>query len=76
MAYLSSDESGLMTGSIIDFDQQVLGAGNAIAEPPDAVVVAGDVNSTLACALAAATALFAGRWLDALAPSNLPLANW
>jgi len=36
-AYLSSDESGLMTGSIIDFDQQVLGAGNAIAEPPDAV---------------------------------------
>jgi NAD(P)-dependent dehydrogenase (short-subunit alcohol dehydrogenase family) len=36
-AYLSSEESGLMTGSIIDFDQQVLGAGNAIAEPPDAV---------------------------------------
>lgn len=36
-AYLSSDESGLMTGSIIDFDQQVLGAGNTPAEPPDAV---------------------------------------
>ena len=36
-AFLSSDESGLMTGSIIDFDQQVLGTGNAIAEPPDAV---------------------------------------
>ena len=36
-AYLSSDESGLMTGSIIDFDQQVLGAGNSTAEPPDAV---------------------------------------
>jgi NAD(P)-dependent dehydrogenase (short-subunit alcohol dehydrogenase family) len=36
-AFLSSEESGLMTGSIIDFDQQVLGAGNAIAEPPDAV---------------------------------------
>jgi NAD(P)-dependent dehydrogenase (short-subunit alcohol dehydrogenase family) len=36
-AYLSSAESGLMTGSIIDFDQQVLGAGNAIAEPPEAV---------------------------------------
>ena len=35
-AFLSSDESGLMTGSIIDFDQQVLGAGNAIAEPPEA----------------------------------------
>jgi len=35
--YLSSDESGLMTGSIIDFDQQVLGAGNSSAEPPAAV---------------------------------------
>jgi NAD(P)-dependent dehydrogenase (short-subunit alcohol dehydrogenase family) len=33
--YLSSDESGLMTGSIIDFDQQVLGAGNSPAEPPE-----------------------------------------
>lgn len=36
-AYLSSEESGLMTGSIIDFDQQVLGAGNSPAAPPDAV---------------------------------------
>ena len=36
VAYLSSDESGLMTGSIIDFDQQVLGAGNSTAEPPEA----------------------------------------
>ena len=35
-AYLCSDESGLMTGSIIDFDQQVLGAGNSQAELPDA----------------------------------------
>lgn len=35
-AYLSSEESGLMTGSIIDFDQQVLGAGNTPAAPPDA----------------------------------------
>jgi NAD(P)-dependent dehydrogenase (short-subunit alcohol dehydrogenase family) len=35
-AYLSSEESGLMTGSIIDFDQQVLGAGNSSAEPPPA----------------------------------------
>ncbi len=33
--YLSSDESGMMTGSIIDFDQQVLGAGNSPAEPPE-----------------------------------------
>lgn len=36
VAYLSSEESGLMTGSIIDFDQQVLGAANATAEPPPA----------------------------------------
>ena len=37
VAYLSSEESGLMTGSIIDFDQQVIGAGNSPAEPPAAV---------------------------------------
>lgn len=36
VAYLSSAESGLMTGSIIDFDQQVLGTGNSIPEPPEA----------------------------------------
>jgi NAD(P)-dependent dehydrogenase (short-subunit alcohol dehydrogenase family) len=36
VAYLSSEESGMMTGSIIDFDQQVLGTGNAIPEPPEA----------------------------------------
>ncbi|MCA0433186.1 MAG: SDR family oxidoreductase [Proteobacteria bacterium] len=35
-AYLCSDESGLMTGSIIDFDQQILGTGNSIPEPPPA----------------------------------------
>jgi NAD(P)-dependent dehydrogenase (short-subunit alcohol dehydrogenase family) len=34
VAYLSSGESGLMTGSIIDFDQQVLGAGDSPATPP------------------------------------------
>ncbi len=34
VAYLSSGESGMMTGSIIDFDQQVLGAGNSPAAPP------------------------------------------
>lgn len=34
VAYLSSAESGLMAGSIIDFDQQVLGAADAPAEPP------------------------------------------
>jgi NAD(P)-dependent dehydrogenase (short-subunit alcohol dehydrogenase family) len=38
--YLGSDESGLMTGSVIDFDQQVIGAGDAPQHPlrrlPDA----------------------------------------
>lgn len=32
--FLASDESGMMTGAIIDFDQQVMGTGNSIAEPP------------------------------------------
>jgi NAD(P)-dependent dehydrogenase (short-subunit alcohol dehydrogenase family) len=40
VAYLASDESGLMTGSVIDFDQQVRGAGDAPSHPqqrlPDA----------------------------------------
>ena len=34
VAYLASDESGMMSGSIIDFDQQVLGAGDSPADPP------------------------------------------
>jgi len=34
VAYLSSAESGMMTGSIIDFDQQVRGAGDAPPPPP------------------------------------------
>jgi NAD(P)-dependent dehydrogenase (short-subunit alcohol dehydrogenase family) len=33
-AYLCSDESGLMTGSIIDFDQQVLGCADSAPQPP------------------------------------------
>lgn len=33
VAYLASDESGLMTGSVIDFDQQVVGAGDAPSHP-------------------------------------------
>ena len=33
VAYLASDESGMMTGSIIDFDQQVVGAGDAPSHP-------------------------------------------
>jgi NAD(P)-dependent dehydrogenase (short-subunit alcohol dehydrogenase family) len=34
IAYLSTDESGLMTGSIIDFDQQVLGCAESAPQPP------------------------------------------
>jgi NAD(P)-dependent dehydrogenase (short-subunit alcohol dehydrogenase family) len=34
VAYLSSDESGLMSGSIIDFDQQVRGCHEAPVLPP------------------------------------------
>ncbi|MFL5260478.1 MAG: SDR family oxidoreductase [Hyphomicrobiales bacterium] len=34
VAYLATDESGLMTGSIIDFDQQVLGCANSAPQPP------------------------------------------
>jgi NAD(P)-dependent dehydrogenase (short-subunit alcohol dehydrogenase family) len=33
VAYLASDESGLMTGSIIDFDQSVAGAYDAAPQP-------------------------------------------
>jgi NAD(P)-dependent dehydrogenase (short-subunit alcohol dehydrogenase family) len=33
VAYLASGESGMMTGSIIDFDQQVLGAAETSAWP-------------------------------------------
>jgi NAD(P)-dependent dehydrogenase (short-subunit alcohol dehydrogenase family) len=33
VAYLASDESGLMTGSVIDFDQQIFGAGDAPSHP-------------------------------------------
>ena len=31
--YLASEESGLMTGSVIDFDQQVVGAGDTPSHP-------------------------------------------
>jgi NAD(P)-dependent dehydrogenase (short-subunit alcohol dehydrogenase family) len=34
VAFLASAESGLMTGSIIDFDQQVLGTGDSTVPPP------------------------------------------
>jgi NAD(P)-dependent dehydrogenase (short-subunit alcohol dehydrogenase family) len=36
VAFLASAESGMMTGSIIDFDQQVRGAGDQPATPPPA----------------------------------------
>jgi NAD(P)-dependent dehydrogenase (short-subunit alcohol dehydrogenase family) len=40
VAFLASDESGMMTGSVIDFDQQVVGAGDQPSHPqrrlPDA----------------------------------------
>ncbi len=34
IAFLASDESGLMTGSIVDFDQSVAGAGSQPVPPP------------------------------------------
>ena len=34
VAFLASAESGLVTGSIIDFDQQVRGAGDSTVPPP------------------------------------------
>jgi NAD(P)-dependent dehydrogenase (short-subunit alcohol dehydrogenase family) len=40
VAYLASDESGLMTGSIIDFDQQVLGSAEGSVRPSKAMALA------------------------------------
>jgi hypothetical protein len=34
IAFLASDESGLMTGSVVDFDQSVIGAGPQPIPPP------------------------------------------
>jgi NAD(P)-dependent dehydrogenase (short-subunit alcohol dehydrogenase family) len=34
IAFLASDESGLMTGAIVDFDQSVIGAGPQPVPPP------------------------------------------
>ncbi|CAN5268644.1 SDR family oxidoreductase [soil metagenome] len=39
-AYLASEESGLMTGSIIDFDQQVIGCAESAPQPPPATAAA------------------------------------
>jgi NAD(P)-dependent dehydrogenase (short-subunit alcohol dehydrogenase family) len=35
IAFLASDESGMMTGSIVDFDQSVIGAGPQPIPPPE-----------------------------------------
>jgi NAD(P)-dependent dehydrogenase (short-subunit alcohol dehydrogenase family) len=40
VAYLTSDESGMMTGSIIDFDQQVLGSMEGSVRPSKAMALA------------------------------------
>ena len=37
VAFLASDESGMMTGSIVDFDQSVIGGGPQPIPPPDVV---------------------------------------
>ncbi len=37
VAYLSAEESGLMTGSIIDFDQQVAGCYEQAPQPAPVV---------------------------------------
>jgi NAD(P)-dependent dehydrogenase (short-subunit alcohol dehydrogenase family) len=37
VAYLASEESGLMTGSIIDFDQQVQGCADSAPQPPSSL---------------------------------------
>ncbi|MEM7339317.1 MAG: SDR family oxidoreductase [Actinomycetota bacterium] len=37
ICYLASSESGMMTGSIIDFDQSILGGGDAAKPPPGPV---------------------------------------
>ena len=34
IAYLASDESGMMTGALIDFDQSVIGGGPQPVPPP------------------------------------------
>jgi NAD(P)-dependent dehydrogenase (short-subunit alcohol dehydrogenase family) len=39
VGYLVSEESGLMTGSIIDFDQQVLGCADSAPQPPPSLAV-------------------------------------
>ena len=37
MAFLASDDSGMMTGAVIDFDQSVIGAGLQPILPPEEI---------------------------------------
>jgi NAD(P)-dependent dehydrogenase (short-subunit alcohol dehydrogenase family) len=39
VAFLASDESGMMTGALVDFDQQVLGAADTAPRPSRALAV-------------------------------------
>jgi NAD(P)-dependent dehydrogenase (short-subunit alcohol dehydrogenase family) len=39
VAYLASDESGMMTGAIVDFDQQVLGTNEGAAQRSAALAI-------------------------------------
>ena len=39
IAFLASDESGMMTGSLVDFDQSVLGCHDAQPQPPEALTL-------------------------------------
>ena len=34
-AFLASDESGVMNGSVVDYDQAIIGAGNAPVPRPE-----------------------------------------
>jgi NAD(P)-dependent dehydrogenase (short-subunit alcohol dehydrogenase family) len=34
IAFLASDESGMMTGAVVDFDQSVIGGGSQPVPPP------------------------------------------
>jgi NAD(P)-dependent dehydrogenase (short-subunit alcohol dehydrogenase family) len=39
VAFLASGESGMMTGAIVDFDQQVIGCGETAARPAEAMAI-------------------------------------
>jgi NAD(P)-dependent dehydrogenase (short-subunit alcohol dehydrogenase family) len=39
VAFVASSESGMMTGSIVDFDQQVLGASEVAPTPAEAMAL-------------------------------------